>query len=525
MILAVTALITLELLLVQLMGDRGSNEVDVLPLARHYADSSWIPGDWYLNQPPGYRLLFQALFGKLAAGWGFLATCLIGRLICYTLVASGIVLIGQKLGLSLHWLLLAVVLFLSNQSLAAGEWLVGGLEAKSVAYGLVLLAIGLMLDGRFVQMILALGLATSFHVLVGVWAFLAVVAWLSLRQKTFLMGIRFLGLLTPLYLISGAFGVGAVIEQLFTPTPTGSVIPSQVYVFLRLPHHLNPLSWPAKWWLDSIIYMLVLAVSVALFCYWRQSHKLSGLFRRQHVARVGLAEFTLLSMVPFVLGLAIAPFDAQGSLLQYYPFRLGDVMLPLNACLLFACVLEQAFTGRMRQLLLLGCVAFLSWKCATQIVTFKNQLLALPEFPNLEQNIAPQWQGLCNWVRNHTPQNATVITPPVEFADFTWLAERATVAKFKLLPQSKAGIIDWYERISDLGGDLSHWLQATPDFGKGEIEEALTNTYNSLTTEQAAALMTKYQADYFVTRVEHQLNLPTVYSNSLYVLYGKPQPS
>jgi hypothetical protein len=149
--LAVTAFLSLKLLLDSNMGGGGWNEVDVLPLAKHYADPTWIPGDWYLNQPPGYRLLFLALFGRLIAAWGFLATSLIGRLLCYGLVASGLVLIGRKLSLSLPSLLLAVALFLyinRYQGMAAYEWLVGGLEPKAVAYGFVLLAIGLMLEGR-----------------------------------------------------------------------------------------------------------------------------------------------------------------------------------------------------------------------------------------------------------------------------------------------------------------------------------------------------------------------------------------
>ena len=108
-ILAVTIFFSLKLLLDDNMGS--ANEVDVLPLARQYADPTWIPGDWYLNQPPGYRMLFQALFGKLAATWGFLITSLTGRLLCYIIVSSGLVLLAGQLGLSLPLLLLAVGLF------------------------------------------------------------------------------------------------------------------------------------------------------------------------------------------------------------------------------------------------------------------------------------------------------------------------------------------------------------------------------------------------------------------------------
>lgn len=527
MVLAVMALLSLKLLLVEIMGDHaGVNEVDVLPLAKQYVDSTWIPGDWYLNQPPGYRLLFQALFGRLLVAWGFLATSVVGRLLCYGLVASGLVLIGRVLGLSLPLLSLAVFLFLDNQSLAAGEWLVGGLEAKSFAYGLVLLAIGLMLEGRYLWMALMLGLATSFHVLVGSWAFLVVLGWLVLRKKTPIMGIQHLGLVLLIYLATSAFAVTTVVKQLFTPTPVGSVLPSYVYVFVRLPHHLNPLSWPSNWWVKPIMYLVLLALSIAVLGgsfsqLWRKQQS-KELYRHQ-LARMVLVEFTLLSIVPFVLGLAIAPFDSQGSFLQYYPFRLGDVMLPLNTSLLFACALEQTFTGKARRVLLLVCIVLLSWNCSTQAVTFKNQLLALRQFPSKQQQVDPEWRTLCTWVRSHTPQDAIVVSPPVEFPNFTWLAERPTIAKFKLLPQTKTGILTWYNRLRDLSGKISPWPTNgnTKAIDARNFKEVFTNGYNHLTTAQAEDLMIKYQADYFVTKISHQLELPIVFRNSLYILYGK----
>ncbi len=93
-VLAVMAFINLKFLLNDNMGS--TNEVDVLPLAKQYVDPSWIPKDWYLNQPPGYRLLFETLFGRLIVAWGFLATSVVGRLICYGLVVLGLVLIGRR---------------------------------------------------------------------------------------------------------------------------------------------------------------------------------------------------------------------------------------------------------------------------------------------------------------------------------------------------------------------------------------------------------------------------------------------
>jgi hypothetical protein len=110
----------------------------------------------------------------------------------------------------------------------------------------------------------------------------------------------------------------------------------------------------------------------------------------------------------------------------------------------------------------------------------------------------------------------------VEFTNFTWLAQRPTIAKFKLLPQTKAQILIWYERLGDLSGDLALWLNRTSkNLPRGEFETALTNGYNHLTTAQAEKLMVKYGADYLVTSIEYSLELPIAYQNSLYILYGK----
>ena len=151
-----------------------------------------------------------------------------------------------------------------------------------------------------------------------------------------------------------------------------------------------------------------------------------------------------------------------------------------------------------------------------------EQLLALQQFPGQQQGVDPEWQALCAWIRSQTPQNALVVSPPVEFVNFPWLAERPTIAKFKLLPQTKAGIVAWYERLTDLSGSLYPW-PADHDRGdhREHIQRQLTAGYHGLTTAQARHVMHKYGADYLVTRLDHQLDLPVAYRNALYVLYGK----
>ncbi|MBD1847343.1 hypothetical protein H6F89_28835 [Cyanobacteria bacterium FACHB-63] len=508
--LAVLAFLSLSRLLDGNMGS--ANEVDVLPLAKQFANPNWIPNDWYLNQPAGYRFLFQSMFGWVAAQWGFLATSIIGRLFCYGLVAAGLVAIAKKINLSLPFLLLAISLFLAKQSVAANEWLVKALEAKAVAYGLVLLAIHFMLAGRFLWMSFLLGLATSFHVLAGGWAFVSVLGWLALKSKLRLQRNCF-GLILLGYLVGSVFALPAIAQQLLSSSPVHSISPSFIYVFLRLPHHLYPFAWSSKAGIAIALYLVVLALSVWLLRRERSE---------SYTAQIELAQFTLISFVPFVLGLAIAPFDAEGKVLQYYPFRFGDVMLPLGTALLFTCAIEQRLRNNHRAALLVS-ILLLSAIVAVQSLNFKNQFLSLAQFPTVQQEVSPKWKELCAWVNQNTSKDAVVLVPPgLQFASFTWLTERSTVANFKLLPQNKVGIVEWYQCLDDLSGrSVLEQASAQRSTIGWELSKALNTAYLKLSSSQIEALMTKYQANYFVTKVSHQLNLPIAYRNQDYLVYAK----
>ncbi len=570
----------------------GGNEIDVLPLARQYAQSSWIPDDWYLNQPPGYRLLFQTIFGSLAAAVGFLATSIGGRLLCYLLLSSGIVLIARKLSLklpflilavalnlSLHvyrgatpfskiyyaglaeqwlgkqgadalfygivllalgllaisrkvgidssfaWLLLAGGLFLAAdnnpQSIAAGEWYVGGLEAKAVAYALVFLAIALMLHGRYLWMALLFGLATSFHVLAGGYPMMAAVIYLLLRRRSQLTRRNHIGLIVLIYLLGAAFAIPAVVNQLISSGPLGSLTPSFIYVFVRLPHHLNPAVWPAKWWINLIFYLSILVISLQLIKKKTPPGSPSSGAALSISSCSELFEFTLIALIPFGLGLLISPFDQQGAYLQYYPFRFGDMFLPFSTCLLFACALQYrcaqySFLKRSSALTLTVLIGvFLTLKT----VEFKQEISAISSFPRLQ----PDRAELYRWVGSYTESSAKfVISPSSNIAEFTWVTERPTLVSWKLLPQTKAGIMEWYTRLGDVTGDpdLSSAIALgnnTPVFS--QVENILIDKYKSLEVYQVEALLKKYQASYFLTSSDTSLALPIVFENSSYTLY------
>ena len=514
-----TVFLSLRLLLGHNMDSSIWNEVDILPLAKHYADPSWVSQDWYLSQAGGYRFLFELTFGWLIVNFGFLATSILGRLCCYSLVAIGLVLIGQQLRLSLPFLLLATVFFAGQgvgQGASAGEWIVGSLEAKAVAYGLILIAIALMLAGRYLGMAFLLGLATSFHVLVGGWAFLTTLGWFCLRPSTRLSKLREIyPLLLLLYVAASAVAIPSVVQQ-FASTPESAIAPSYIYVFLRLSHHLNPFAW--RWlWIKLIISLLLFGAAIVRI---KRQANFQG-WSETDFARSGLAEFALVSLIPWVCGLAIAPFDAQGQWLQYYPFRFADVIVPLTTCLLIACVLEHRSQAEKR-LKSLVCIVLLVIFGA-QTALFAQDLLALQQFPSQQQNVDPQWKVMSEWIRFHTPKDAIVVSHPIELANFTWLTERSTIAKFKLFPQTQDQILEQYKRLNDLSGNYLAAYVKGGKVNKRETIQVLSAGFEQLSTSQAEALMNKYGASFFLTNVKNHLNFEVAYRYDPYILYmNKP---
>ncbi len=64
---------------------------------------------------------------------------------------------------------------------------------------------------------------------------------------------------------------------------------------------------------------------------------------------------------------------------------------------------------------------------------------------------------------------------------------------------------------------------ASGKVSKQKTQKILEQGYNNLTTAQVKQLMSKYDANYIVTKSKHQLNLEVVYRHPPYILYGNPK--
>lgn len=499
-----------------------SNEVTKFSDAMYYADPSWIPG--FLPQGPDFgrrQWLFQTLITPILNGSGFLAVSLMGRFVCFLMFAYAFALIARSLRLKLVFLLLVVMLFDYYPFLVAGEWTINTFEPKMISYALILIALGYLLDQRRSLAVLAalLGVATSFHVLVGLYATFAIGGVVALQWRK--VGGDAASAIKALlvFLLTSAFAIRPIVGHLFVSgrdAPIGSaLLPSYIYVFLRSPHHLDPSSWPSYWPVCLGVFLIVLFVCCFIV---NRSAAHAGESEAQFAVQ-SLFLFTLLSMVPFIVGLFVSLFDTQGRLLQYYLFRFGDAMLPMCTYLFFALALQRIPYRNVA----LG-VVVVGWLVVAGIVGLRGvqleeQVQLVRQFPGPAQKLTPKWKENCEWIKTNTPADALFIVPPgrSESITFPWLTRRRMLATLKQV-NLNGGLVEWHRRLSDLAWTDKPW----PERGF-RVTRWLKKRYESLSTEQVQNLMDKYEASYFVTRASHSLDLPEVFNNKKYSIYVSPR--
>ncbi len=181
------------------------NEPYYLGKAIHFWNPHWAANDFFLNTADCHKV-FYFTFGWLALWLAPPALAWTGRLLTWALLAwawrrlsfavvprawwavpTAVLLMVLTKGFPFcpidpataeGWRAVLLVVLTKGFPMA-GEWLIGGVEAKGFAYVLVFLGLEAILRNRWRGPWLLLGGASAFHVLVGGWSALAAgVVWL-----------------------------------------------------------------------------------------------------------------------------------------------------------------------------------------------------------------------------------------------------------------------------------------------------------------------------------------------------------
>ena len=481
------------------------NESHYLTKAKHFWDPAWCSGDLFLGS--GFsHWLFYISTGWLTKFMSLTAYAWTGRIVTWVLMAFAWQRLSHAIVPLKFMSVLSALFFLllNDRFHLAGEWVVGGFEAKGIAYFFVIYALSFLVRGQLKWVWPLLGAASAFHVLVGGWAVLAslfAVIVVQVRRSSIestwqeFWSSRAKRWWLPL-LIGGVIALPGILPPLlsdFGASAEERQFAANLYVHQRIAHHLDFGAFPI-WHVAR--FALLCVFWYRLYVWLRNRLVLNPIvFHRKLEPLQDFAAGTLLiSFCGLILsGLAETGSTFSLGLLRFYWFRLADFAIPattaLASCFLIAFWLERAKDGirRFSSVLFTVCVLL----AAILLFVERNQkqipwadVRSLPQYPGEDLRFRQSWENwrtLCDWVRNNTPEDAVFITP-YQQQTFKWYSGRTEVVSWKDIPQDARSMIEWDRRLKEI-----QIPQQASDLGMLVYDD-----------DRLSAIAEQYGADYLV---------------------------
>lgn len=470
------------------------NELETLVYAKHWLDPSFIANDWRLDMHPGPRLPFMVVIAPLVAWLPLEQASIIGAILAFLMLACGLGILFTRLGLSaLEAIVVVALFFFADQSLAAAEWLFSSFEGKTIAYTLVFCALAAGAGGRLVLAGALLGLATTMHVVVGVWSALCfAVAVLTTsrgdaQQRAFAAGAFVIGAL-PGVLATLSAQAGSTV-----PLPPG-VTSEYIYVFIRAPHHLDPRGFLGHGPLqEKVEVALALAAGLGFFALPR--------FLRRSDCRLFVARFVQACLLPAFAGVIASFLPGGEKFLQFYPFRVADTLVPLLGPAVLLALVVPCFPQRPVTVV------------ARVAVAMAAVLLAIRADPRMSaERPPPGFEGAARFIREHAAIGQPVlVSPHLDYAGY-WM-ERPVVALYKFVPHHGSGIAQWYHYMVELAAI------SPPDSVDRMPRRRPLDAFDRMATEEYLALAARHGARYVVTKPRHEIALPIAFENGRFAVY------
>jgi hypothetical protein len=485
------------------------NEPHYLSKAKHYWDSSWCANDFFVNTADAHQVFYWT-FGWLTRFLSLDAVAWVGRLLTWGLLAWAWRRLSWAV-LPRAWIaVLAAELFvlLNENAHMAGEWVVGGIEAKGFAYVLIFLGLESVVRGRWNRAWLCLGGASCFHVIVGGWSTLAAgVAWLAAGRDRPSIRAMLPGLLGGLLLALP--GIWFALKLTHGVDPETVVQANAIYVWQRLSHHLAAdrfkEGFPSR--------------HLVLWGLWLVLVTVAPADARERRFRWFVSAAMLFTMMGYgLVGIGNWMPDRAAALLRFYWFRMSDVFIPLGVALVGLRFIEQLGPARpaARRLWLGGLIAIAGYDLWIQVphlpLNIVDSDLAVV-VPRADKNLVyDDWLQTCRWIKEHTDTQDRFLTPRMS-ATLRWYADRAEIVNWKDLPQDSAGIVEWWKRMLDIHTlakeNPPKWIESLALLGPGKLNELAKKNHAQFAIVQ-------------LTPEIPRLAAPPVFEKGAYAVYRLP---
>ncbi len=448
---AIVETILLAMLFFAYAGDATPmvNESHYMVKAKNFWQPEFCRNDLFASSAKAH-VTFYVLFGSATQFLSLAQATWVGRLVGWTILAYGLQSLCWAVQPRRYYSLAVAVVWIAGIEYCdlAGEWVVGGIEAKVPAYGLVLLGMSQMVQRHWGRVWILFGAASAFHVLTGGWSVVAglITWWFTERgledRRPLISAALFLGGLLAL------FGLVPAVALMSGTSPEDATLAARIYTYYRIKHHLLPADFYAISYVRHAL--LIGATAIIARIYWKQAP----------IRTVGwfTAGAVWIALVGLIIGL-LPPFapDLAAKLLRYYWFRLTDAMVPLMAGLLVARLIADAKPRlRWAGIAITTIASLLIAGSSYQRSSLKippaasNALVGLPEASSAEQQQAfADWLTVCRWARASSPIDEVFLTPRHQ-QTFKWFAERAEVVNWKDVPQDAASLKEWHRRFQEV---------------------------------------------------------------------------
>lgn len=500
-LLAIVCVFLISALNYSLKNTLSMGETQTFTYAKSFADPDYVPDDWFLSREAPLRRPYQVLVYPLVKVLPLPVAALAARLLGYLFVAVAIGLLAARLRIHAFYTSIAVATYLLiDQSLLPGqEWIFKLAESKTIAYGLVLMALYFVTGKRYQVAGALLGLATTMHILVGGWSTLAMILVVLVYcrppwKEFFLTGVW--------WIVAGSFAVYSVLNRLLeTPAEVDEQF-QHIWTFFRNVHYIDITRWN---WLaaPTLIFAFLLAA------LWKTPRMYPG--RPEFVV---VSRFALFTLVPFAAGLMVFPFSFGSTLLQLLPFRVADTLIPLLGLLIAIPFLFRADVfSRLRLPLasLLLLVGLISAYDGLKRGLYQYERYPAGGFWGSSRETL-QLHNLCERVKKETPPGSRIIASPA-LNVIPYMCERPVVVSFRDAPTEQADIAEWYRRLIDFNG-------GTPPEERGySAVREIEMSFNNLSTDEYRRLGRKYEGDYLLLNRPDRLNLTPAMRVGSWYLY------
>tara|TARA_R110002049_G_scaffold46487_1_gene135164 strand:- start:119047 stop:120663 length:1617 start_codon:yes stop_codon:yes gene_type:complete len=429
------------------------NEAHYLVKAKNFWNPQWCANDLFAASGKAHTT-FYALFGWPTLVLSLESTAWIGRFVGWLMLAVGLRQLTWRL-IPRPWACLGVAVAwmagIEHGNLA-GEWVVGGIEAKVPAYGLVLMALSELTQRHWGRVWILLGAASAFHVLSGGWAVIAAMITWCLTELPRQDRPRFF---TPALFTGGSIALFGLLPALWLTSGASSedsLAAARIYAYFRIKHHLLPANFLWSWYVRHAV--LIAMTAGLTFYFYRRSR--SDSWNRIYAFTLGAVAIAVVGLGVGTLP-SIAP-DLGAKLLRYYWFRLTDAIVPLT----FALLVMRSLADRDA---VTRSVATIGLVCAIGLVAagaFDRGRLGVPPSvsnrllgwdgdasPEQQRAVFADWLAVCDWAETATPHDAVFLTPRHQ-QTFKWYSQRSEVVNWKDVPQDATSLREWYRRFRDV---------------------------------------------------------------------------